>query len=59
MSMAKKCDRCGAFYEHKKEKALYSILARDTAKAYNKTSSVDLCPGCIEKFDKWLREKQE
>lgn len=48
MSKAKKCDKCGAFYEPYKTTILIlteKCLTRD---------GLDLCPDCMDTFKKWL-----
>ena len=47
MSDAKKCDRCGAFYEPYKGKGYY-IMKR------NFEGNVDLCPVCNDSLESWL-----
>ena len=60
MANAKKCDRCGKFYE------LYNI-ANDDVKPncvaavncdfkgiYTKDIMYDLCPECMTEFKKWM-----
>ena len=47
MSDAKKCDRCGAFYEPNKGKEYY-IMKR------NFEGYVDLCPVCNISLENWL-----
>ena len=51
MSNAKKCDRCGEFYEPRKNK--YIII--DTNKGITR-ESLDLCPMCVTSFVDWLNE---
>lgn len=60
MALAKKCDRCGKLYEHypKGNKTQYNAIKR-VYKSHSCTSiqedySLDLCPECMSKFDKFM-----
>lgn len=48
MSRARKCDKCGAFYEPYRTNI--AILSRDSLSA----DGLDLCPDCMDTFKKWL-----
>ena len=55
---AKKCDRCGSFYEscngannYLKRNKFMLIKAKDN---YDKYSILDLCHECMEDLMKWL-----
>ena len=48
MSKAKKCDKCGAFYEPYKTDTI--ILTKNVMS----TDGLDLCPDCMDTFKKWL-----
>lgn len=48
MSKAKKCDKCGAFYEPYKTEIIILSNAIPTM------DGVDLCPDCMDTFKKWL-----
>jgi hypothetical protein len=61
---AKKCDRCGKFYDHydgsqqfkNGERANALILIdRDLDKKYWSRKSYDFCPACMEEFEKFVR----
>jgi len=63
MSKAKKCDRCGNFYEHYNSNDI--IHSNGLAKMYcdkyenyhyHDKGRIDLCPECKASFDKWLGE---
>ena len=43
MALAKKCDRCGKFY--------------DEQDRYYTHKPLDLCPICKDSFEKWLNKK--
>ena len=47
MSDAKKCDRCGAFYEGYRGKRHYIM-------EQNSEGYLDLCPVCSDSFESWL-----
>ena len=60
MAVAKKCDRCGKFYEHYPtgNKMEYNAIRRLCTAANNYINreevSIDLCPKCMEEFDKFM-----
>ena len=66
MSLAKKCDRCGMFYEH------YTVVNR--MEVYNAVgkirrllngtidscdTAIDLCPDCMAKFEKFIKDGEK
>ena len=53
MSTAKKCDRCGAFYEPFGSR-LTVIMGNNIARG-----CVDLCPVCDDTFQRYLLEYKE
>ena len=53
MSAAKKCDRCGAFYEPFFSKLTVTI-ENDIARKY-----MDLCPVCDDTIQRFLSEYKE
>lgn len=58
MADAKKCDRCGALYEHKKIYPFPQIKIIDefsakNQRAYLELQDLDLCVQCKESFFKW------
>lgn len=69
MANAKKCDRCGKFYERYdtdvngfpanslavlKEATLDELLDRAKLRFF-----IDLCPDCMNDFTKWLNEPED
>lgn len=59
--IAKKCDRCGKFYEHEKPKLtkIGNINAHRIAwELYCNNRFIDLCPDCLNDFKKWFEEKK-
>lgn len=48
MSNAKKCDRCGAFYE-----PYYPRIFIKKSKEVN-AKTIDLCPVCQDSIESWL-----
>lgn len=48
MSNAKKCDKCGAFYEPYKVHTI--ILKKDSLS----NNGLDLCPDCMNTLELWL-----
>lgn len=65
MALAKKCDRCGKFYEHypkcnkSQANAIRKIQKDDTGGTVNAFTIwvFDLCPECMDSFEKWLKNK--
>lgn len=59
--IAKKCDRCGAFYdlynvERNKEKINgVAPLNTDESGRYCWHEYIDLCPDCKDSFERWLK----
>ena len=70
MAIARKCDRCGKFYDHysKGNKEKYNgvqRMYRDLGGSFRYGESLDFCPECITAFDdfmingKFMEEKHE
>lgn len=73
MAFAKKCDRCGAYYETgaktELENALERIARAATVLHSGATTAIkvcealeekiDLCPSCEKSFKKWFTAKEE
>ena len=53
MADAKKCDRCGAYYEFKND-----FIRICDEKGYS-MGSYDLCPSCMNELKKFLRGKKD
>ena len=53
MSKAKKCDRCGKFYDF--FEADYHVTKKKGT--YN-GKALDLCPDCTQKLIKWMEKIQ-
>lgn len=54
MASAKKCDRCGSFYENKSKMFdNYYSITKKTPLVYD---DVDLCPDCEIKLSEWINE---
>lgn len=61
---AKKCDRCGKFYDHydgnrqfkdgERANALV-LIDRDLDEKYWSRKTYDLCPACMEEFETFIR----
>ena len=65
MALAKKCDRCGTFYEHYPKgnkiqcnaiKRVYNGCFFDGSSLIKEERILDLCPECMSKFDKFMTE---
>ena len=64
MALAKKCDRCGKFYEEYNTKNdgknINGILLLniDCHEKYYTHGPIDLCPDCKDSFKEWLTNKK-
>jgi predicted HNH restriction endonuclease len=66
MAEAKKCDRCGSFYEERDpnfiESLAYQIRSiaspRKHGVIYSITSLIDLCPNCSKSLKNWVQIKE-
>ena len=69
MAKAKKCDRCGAYFDTKTEKSSMDrilcnlSLPADFLKSINRVygneygETFDLCPCCVRSFKRWMKMK--
>lgn len=65
MAMAKKCDRCGKLYEHYPtgNKSQYNAIRRIQRNSIGEAvhgvyeHSADLCPECMDEFEKFMTAK--
>lgn len=68
MSNAKKCDRCGMFYQEVDPSAI-DILVNSFAEVFTSSNlinvqsavegMVDFCPQCSKEFTMWLKRKEK
>ena len=64
MAIARKCDRCGAFYDKYNEEYRHGIdntnamafIFNRSADSYNICERFDLCPDCKDKLVNWILE---
>lgn len=64
MSKALKCDRCGKFFEKKKDmeekygdrERVYYVTT--TLYFHDPNSVIDLCPECYGKLEKWMEANE-
>jgi len=57
MSDARKCDRCGAYYDGcRQARVLYEYFPNTTSTTKN---GGDMCPKCAAKFDRWWNAKRK
>ena len=61
MACAKKCDRCGKYYDpfhgriDKCEcNAIHTSNVHDTGCSYTDAKIYELCPDCFDKFSEWI-----
>lgn len=61
---AKKCDRCGKFYDHYDGQSRFRggckanafvLIDRDLDEKYWSRKTCDLCPACMEEFETFIR----
>ena len=63
MALAKKCDRCGKLYEHyptgrkSQTNSIRKCMVLPDGSLYYSEAIHDLCPECMEEFDKFLTAK--
>ena len=55
---AKKCDRCGVFYEAEKSKSKLTLIKHSNTKSQY-IKSVDLCLSCEASLVVWFNKYQE
>lgn len=58
---AKKCDRCGAFYEsygNRKQANVIKVINADIYGNCPCDKTYDICPGCMEKFETWFAAQE-
>ena len=53
MSLARKCDKCGAFYDNKDVKP--DLMLRKYKHGYGE-EVIDLCPDCQRILEEWVEE---
>jgi hypothetical protein len=66
MSNAKKCDRCGMFYQEV-EPSAFDVLANSFSEMFSSENlrniqseveeMIDFCPQCSKEFTMWLKRK--
>lgn len=61
MAMAKRCDRCNAYYQiSKSQPNVVSIAYADYRGSIDVTSQYggwqDLCPKCMDAFNVWMKD---
>ena len=63
--IAKKCDRCGTFYEEynikKSSKCINGLMLLniDSQQSYFTHGPYDICPKCTEEFMKWFEKENK
>ena len=64
LAMARMCDRCGKLYEHYQKNnkprynALLSIRRDAVGNVMNIGIAMDLCPKCMDTFEKFMAYKE-
>ena len=56
--IARKCDRCGAFYDSPKEGELAGFQWV-CGPSWSRLKLIDLCPDCTDKLSDWLEPSEE
>ena len=57
MADAKKCDRCGDFYERSKTELIPKVVKGVRRQYYEYYEFYDLCPNCLAKLRIFLANK--
>ena len=56
MAIAKKCDRCGEYFD--RDSRGYNQVSIDNSFTLgNCLKSFDVCPTCMERFMQWMNDK--
>lgn len=61
MAMAKKCDRCNAYFQISKNKPNAVAIAYTDYRSHTDSPSLyggwqDLCPECMDAFKVWMKD---
>lgn len=59
MADAKKCDRCGAFYDRCARPDSDFLLSKYCSNRKDASKIVDLCPTCSELLDLWMEGRAD
>lgn len=65
MALARKCDRCGGFYNPEIRKAnrgefnAVKLINRDLTNDFYSIRVYDLCPDCRDSFIEWLDDNNQ
>ena len=58
MASAKKCDRCGTYFDWKPE-GYNQIMIENSYSINSKLKKFDICPTCMKRFMQWMDNKAE
>lgn len=56
MAYAKKCDRCGTYFDWEPE-GYNQIMIENSYATRSKLKKFDICPTCMERFTQWMNDK--
>ena len=56
MANAKKCDRCGEYFDYS-SKGFNHLMLDNSYRLGNNIKSFDLCPKCMDVLGSWLKSK--
>lgn len=61
MARARKCDRCGKFYDEYllNSNEFYKVCLIRTENYNYRNSPKDICPECMKEFIEWYKKGQE
>ena len=65
MALAKKCDRCGKFYEHYlksklvQNNAIRRLYKNEYGNISSQDNTIDLCENCMSEFENFMLLKEK
>lgn len=54
---ARRCDKCGAFYDLRSDRSDLEITFWSAMSVVGKAQQKDLCPSCTEDLKKWINNE--
>ena len=57
MASARKCDRCGEYFDNSSHSLNHIVLDNSNSITNKYVKSLDLCPSCMDVLISWLQNK--